>query len=111
MPNEKNQVPVIELHPSDKYLTIDFASLDFSDQQKIQYEYRINDNPWIRTGTQHTLSFSDLATGNHHLYVRSTNSEGIWMNNMIHCLIVVHPSWWQTWWFRVGVAIVFMVVG
>ena len=30
VPNEKNQVPVIELRPSDKYLTIDFASLDFS---------------------------------------------------------------------------------
>ncbi|MGZ8538513.1 MAG: ligand-binding sensor domain-containing protein, partial [Flavisolibacter sp.] len=114
VPDDKNQIPVIELNPRDKYLTVDFASLEFSDQQKIQYEYRINNNPWIRTGTQRTLSFSDLATGNHHLYVRSTNSEGIWLNNIIHCLIIVHPSWWQTWWFRAGVAvllILFLIAG
>lgn len=106
IPDNKKQVPVIELQPKDRYLTIDFASLDFSDQKKIQYEYRINDNPWIRTGTHHTLSFSDLSKGKHDLYVRSTNSEGIWLDNIIHCQIVVHPSWWQTWLFQTGMAII-----
>lgn len=105
IPSGKEATPFIELKPNDRYITVEFASLDYNDQQKIQYAYRINDNEWIKTGNQHTLSFSDLATGNHHLYVRSTNSEGIWMNNEIACLITVNPWWWQTWWFRIGIGL------
>ena len=79
LPDRKNNIPVIELNPNEQHITIDFASLNYYDQQKIQYAYRLNNNEWIKIGNQHILSFSDLATGNHHLYVRSTNSEGIWL--------------------------------
>ena len=105
IPSRKEAIPFIELKPNDRYITVEFASLDYNDQQKIQYAYRINDNEWIKTGNQHTLSFSDLGTGNHHLYVRSTNSDGLWLNNEIACLITVHPWWWQTWWFRIGIGL------
>ncbi|HEX5171735.1 MAG TPA: two-component regulator propeller domain-containing protein [Cyclobacteriaceae bacterium] len=105
LPSKKGAIPVVELKPNDRYITVDFASLDYNDQQKIQYSYRINSNEWIKTGNQNTLSFSGLATGSHHLYVRSTNSEGNWLDNEIDCLIVVHPWWWQTWWFRTGIGL------
>ncbi len=110
LPAEKNSLPVIELDHNDRYLTIDFASLNFNDQQKIQYAYRVNDNEWIKTGTQHILSFSDLAIGEHRLWVRSTNSEGVWQDNAIECLIIVHPPWWQTWWFRIAAGVLALVV-
>jgi signal transduction histidine kinase len=105
VPGKKNTVPLIDLKPRDRYITIEFAALDYNDQQKIQYAYRINNNDWIKTGNQHMISFSDLPKGNHYLRVRSTNSEGIWLNNEIACLVVVHPWWWQTWWFRIGMAL------
>jgi signal transduction histidine kinase len=94
---------VIDLDPNDRQITIEFASLDYRDQQKIQYAYRLTSDQWIKMGTQHTLSFSDLTTGQHYLNVRSTNSEGIWLDNQISCLIIVNPWWWQTWWFRIGI--------
>ena len=105
IPDKKKTIPVIELKPSDRYITVEFASLEYNDQQKIQYAYRVNNNEWIKMGSQHILSFSDLATGNQHLYVRSTNSEGVWLNNEIDCLIIVQPWWWQTWWFRLGIGL------
>ena len=106
LPGKKDGgIPVIELKPNDLFITVEFSSLDYNDQQKIQYAYRMNDtNEWIKMGNQHLLSFSNLAAGNHFLSIRSTNSEGIWLNNDIACLIIVHPWWWQTWAFRVGIA-------
>jgi signal transduction histidine kinase len=89
----------------DHYLSLDFASLDYQDQQKIQYAYRMNNDQWIRMGNQHSISFSDLAPGTHRLSVKSSNREGVWLNNEIQCLIIVHPAWWQTWWFRTGLVV------
>jgi signal transduction histidine kinase/ligand-binding sensor domain-containing protein len=106
IPDKSKNAPVIELKPDDRNITVEFASLDYNDQQKIQYAYRVNDNSeWIKTGNQNTLSFSDLSTGDHRLFVRSTNSEGMWLDNEIACLIIVHPWWWETWWFRMGIAL------
>lgn len=104
-PDARNPIPVIELKPDGRHITIEFASLDYTDQQKIQYAYRVNNDEWIKTGNLNVLSFSNLSKGDHHLFVRSTNSEGIWLENEIHCLIIVHPWWWQTWWFGVGMGL------
>ena len=102
-------MPVIELKPVERQITIEFASLNYYDQKKIQYAYRLNGDEWITMGNRHILSFSDLATGDQHLYIRSTNSEGMWLSNEIACLIIVRPWWWQTWWFRIGG--VFLAIG
>jgi signal transduction histidine kinase/streptogramin lyase len=110
VPDKNKAIPVIELGPDDRYLTIEFASLDYVDQQRIQFAYRINNNDWIKTGNQRILSFSDLATGSHHLFIRSTDSEGVWLKNEIECLIVVHPEWWQTWWFRAVIGLLGIVI-
>ena len=100
--------PLIELEHNDRQITVEFASLDYGDQKKIQYAYRVDDNEWIKTGNQHSLSFSDLPKGSHYLSVRSTNSEGIWLNNEISCLIVVQPWWWESWWFRLCAAMLIL---
>ena len=102
---KKRSIPVIELEPKDRLITVEFASLDYSYQQHIQYAYRLNDDEWIKIGNQHILSFSDLGAGDHHLQVRSTDNEGVWLNNEISCLIIVHPWWWQTSWFRMGMGV------
>ena len=109
LPGQKDAMPVIELKPVERQITIEFASLNYYDQKKIQYAYRLNSDEWITMGNRHMLSFSDLATGDHRLYIRSTNSEGMWLSNEIACLITVRPWWWQTWWFRIGS--VFLAIG
>lgn len=105
IPRKNKTIPIIELKPNDRHITIEFASLDFNGQHKIQYAYRINNSEWIKMGNQHILSFSDLAKGEHQLHVRSTDSEGVWLDNEIESLIIVHPWWWQTWWFIAGVGL------
>jgi signal transduction histidine kinase/streptogramin lyase len=93
--------PVIELQHNDRYISVEFAALGYNDLQKIQYAYRLGaSGEWIRLGNQHMLSFTALPTGKHELFIRSTNMEGAWLDNAISCAIIIHPAWWQTWWFR-----------
>lgn len=104
--DQKSSRPIIELQHNDRYISVEFAALGYNDLQKIQYAYRLGTSgEWIRLGNQHILSFSDLPTGHHELYVRSTNMEGTWLDNDIHCAIIIHPAWWQTWWFRLLIAL------
>jgi signal transduction histidine kinase/ligand-binding sensor domain-containing protein len=110
IPDETNGSPVIELRPDDRQVTVEFASLDYSDQRKIQYAYRVNNREWITTGNQSALSFSDLAKGRHRVYIRSTSSDGIWQSREIDCLIIVKPWWWEKWWFRSGTGLLALVL-
>lgn len=102
LPDNKKPFPQIELNHSDSYISIDFAALDYNDQQKIQYAYRLNnDTQWIKLGRQHNLSFANWEAGHHYLHICSFNVEGTRVNNEITCLVIIHPPWWQTWWFRI----------
>ena len=101
IPDNKKTFPQIELDHSDSYISIDFAALDYNDQQKIQYAYRLNnDTQWIKLGHQHNLAFANWEAGKHYLHICSFNVEGTRVNNEISCLVIIHPPWWQTWWFR-----------
>ena len=111
IPSGDKVSPHIDLNYKDSYIAIEFSALDYNSQQKIQYAYKLNNSKeWVKLANQHSLSFSDLPTGSHHLYIRSTNNEGIWLDNAISCTIVVHPAWWQTAWFRVGLALIFILL-
>lgn len=104
-PTVRNGVYVVELQPDVRHITVEFSSLDYSDQRKVQYAYRVNNGEWITTGNESTLSFSDLATGSHHVSIRATSSEGIWLDKEINCLIYVNPWWWEASWFRAGIGL------
>ena len=105
VPDQKGSEPILELKPDDHNITVEFATLDYNNLQKIHFAYRINATEWIKIGNQHVLSFSNLAPGRHHLYVRCTDGEGAWLDNGIACQIIVQPWWWQTWWFKTGIAL------
>ncbi len=109
IPGVNNKIPTIELGYDDRFVSIEFALLNCSDRQKIQYAYKMNNGEWINLGNQHSIFFSGLPAGTYHLKVRSTNNDGTWLDNEISCLVIVHPLWWQTWWFKL-VALGFVLV-
>ena len=109
IPDSRQPVPVIELNHNDRYISIEFTALGYNDLQKVQYAYRLNNSSdWIKLGNQHTLAFSDLPTGSHRLFIRSTNLSGAWLDNSISCSIIIHPAWWQTWWARLLLAVILL---
>lgn len=87
--------------PYDKgVFSFDFAALEYSSPDKIQYAYYMDgwDRNWNIGGTTRRVVYTHLAEGNYTFRVKSTNSEGQWINNEVQIRIVVLPPWYRSWW-------------
>ncbi len=95
----------VELSYRDRLLTFEYAALDFTSPSDNRYAYMMEgfDRDWIDVGTRRFASYTTLPQGEYLFKVRGANSDGVWNETGIALRIVVHPPFWQTWWFR-GVA-------
>lgn len=95
-----NETDKIVLKHKQDVFTIEFAALDFRAPENIQYAYRLDpvDKDWINIKGQNSVSYSALSPGKYIFRVRSTNSEGYWMNNERTLQIVIRPPFWKTGW-------------
>lgn len=101
-PLSKNldEISKIELKHNQDVFSIEFAALDYSAPENIQYSYRLDpvDQDWINTQKINSVSYTSLSPGDYIFRVRSTNSEGFWMDNERTLDIIIKPSFWQTTW-------------
>ncbi|MDE6038065.1 MAG: hypothetical protein K2G05_07370, partial [Duncaniella sp.] len=84
---------------SRRTLAINFAAIDFSDNYLLQYAYKFEgDEGWNYLQGSHIIQLSHLRPGHHRLLVRSTNSDGVWLDNETALDIIVHPTFNETPW-------------
>lgn len=90
----------IELKHNQDVFSIEFAALDYRAPENIQYSYRLDpvDQDWINAQKSNMVSYTSLSPGEYVFRVRSTNSEGFWMDNERQIEIIIKPSFWQTTW-------------
>ncbi|BDX08327.1 hypothetical protein MACH26_38480 [Planctobacterium marinum] len=97
------------LTPEVESFYIEFAALDYSGSERLQYQYKMQgyDSNWINTSARNRrATYSRLQPGEYQLQVRGTNKEGIWSNQMVTVDILQRPAWYETWWFRTIAALV-----
>lgn len=99
--NDFTQTNSITLPYNQNYLTINMASLDFTNSEKIKYKYLLAglNNKWINNGNQSTAIFTNLAPGTYHLKVKASNSDGVWNSSPKELTIIIRPPFWKSWWF------------
>lgn len=97
-PNDKAGVNTLELRHDQKSLVIEYAALDYRNPKNIQYARRLEgvDPDWIIERGQRIASYTNLDPGEYLFSVRSTNSDGIWVDNNRTIKVTVKPSFWQT---------------
>ncbi len=90
----------VKLNHKQNFINIEFAALDFIETKKISYAYKLEgfDEDWIVTQKQRVANYTNLSPGKYTFKVRSTNSDGIWMDNEHLLNIEITPSFWQTGW-------------
>ena len=93
-------LPKLIVEKNQRNLTISFAALDYKDNYLMQYAYRMDDGEWNYIGHNPRIAFSDIAPGEHTLTVRSTNSDGVWVDNEAQLTIDVTPTLWERTWVR-----------
>ncbi|HEY0609086.1 MAG TPA: ATP-binding protein [Chitinophaga sp.] len=94
IPNDYTQVSIL------------FSGLLFPNFNKVTYAYRIKElqDDWISNGTQNFIDLVGVKHGAYKLEVQAFNENGV--GSAIRELTLVFlPRWYQTWWFRILVAL------
>ena len=72
----------VKLDKDERNFSIHFAALDYNKNEEIIYAYRMDgiDSAWRYT-RQNELNYVGLAPGTYKLHVKSTNGDGVWVDN------------------------------
>lgn len=95
-----DDVKSLKLSHKQNFFSIEFAALDYTDSKNIAYAYKLEgfDNDWIITSKQRIANYTNIEPGKYKFRIKSTNSDGIWMDNERVLPIEVTPSFWRTGW-------------
>lgn len=86
----------IVLSEEERSITLYFSALDYASSKNIEYSFSMDGKTWNYIGKTHSATFIDLAPKSYTLRIRSTNSDGVWVNNTFTIKIEVTPTFWQT---------------
>lgn len=90
----------LKLNYKQNFISIEFVALDYVEPKRITYAYKLEgfDEDWIITKEQRIANYTNLSPGEYTFKVKSTNSDGVWVDNEHILDIRITPSFWQTGW-------------
>ena len=91
---------VIKLSYSENVFSFEFATLDYNSPQSIQYAYKMEgfDEEWIQSGSRRFVTYTNLGPGEYKFNVKSTNADGVWVDNATSLSVLIGSPWWATGW-------------
>ncbi|PIX95245.1 MAG: hypothetical protein COZ25_01415, partial [Ignavibacteria bacterium CG_4_10_14_3_um_filter_37_18] len=93
----------IELPYDDYFFSFDFVMPEYLNPLRQKFAYKLSglDERWITLSNgERTAAFTGVQPGEYSLVVKGANSDGIWSANETRLKIIIHPAYWNTWWFR-----------
>ncbi len=93
--------PLLELYPEDIFFSISFASLDYFHPPSNSYAYNLEgfDSEWRQLGQEGNVTFTNIPPGEYTLKLKGSNNDQIWNNNGPALKLIIHPEFYETWWF------------
>ena len=100
---------VLHLSPGPRVVEIEFSALGFAATENIQFRYRLAglEEDWVPAGTVRQASYQRLQAGQYVFELTACNSDGEWNRTSSRLTIVVAQFFWQTWWFRLAMLLLF----
>ena len=105
-------IPELEVPSDNRDFTLTFAALDYQNNDLVRYAYKLADvdNEWNYVGAEHQAQFTNIPAGHHRFIVKSTNSDGVWVDNETTLYIYVHPTFWETIWGKLLMALIAIII-
>ncbi len=94
----------IVLRYDQRFLTFEFTSLDLTRPSNNRFQCKLeglSDN-WTAPSQQPEITFTNLDPGRYTFWVRGTNYQGEWSEQLASIHLRILPPWWGTWWFRLS---------
>ena len=96
--------PDSESHPSivmkhnQNFFDIQLAALTYINNEKCQYAYQLKgfDKDWNQIGNRKIISFTNVPRGNYSLWLKWSNSDGVWSEPVQAINIRIKPVFWQS---------------
>ena len=102
---------IIRLSEGNRSFSIDFAALNYGYETQGTFSYRMKgfDDEWtlLKPG-QHSVRYSVLPVGNYTFEVKYESVLSSVEEETIAITIVVEPHFWNSWWFRLLLALLFI---
>lgn len=112
-----NSTEIQSLKADERNFTITFAALDYVNSPAIKYAYRIQglNDQWIELGNSHSASLVNIPAGDYLFQVKSTNGDGVWVDNVTSLPIHIEPTFFETIWaillyIAIGIAVLLIVI-
>ena len=88
-----NNTEHLVLSHKENIVTLSFAALDMIYPENIRYAYRLRgfDKEWNYVDRQRTATYTNLPKGDYVFQVKSTNSDGVWVENERSLRITIQP--------------------
>jgi len=85
-----------------------FVAINYLSSEKNQYAYMMEgfDKKWNYVGNKREATYTNLDPGKYVFHVKGSNNDGVWNEEGTSIKLIITPPFWQTWWFRVIVAII-----
>lgn len=93
-----NTHPSIFLDHNQNFFDIELAALTFTNSEKCKYAYQLTnfDKNWNFINNRRIISFTNVPQGNYSLWIKWSNSDGVW-SKPIHAIdIKIKPVFWQS---------------
>lgn len=99
----------LRLPPDHRRLAFEFGVLSYAATENIRVRYRLDgfDEAWVELGRERSALYPRLPAGRYNFRVLASNDAGVWNETGASLGVIVSPFFWQTWWFRMGVLLIF----
>ncbi len=106
-----NQMDTLLLDSRHRSITVHFAALDYIAPEHIKYAFRLLPNEqWNYIGENRSATLIDLQPGTYQLEVRSTNTDGQWLENQRTITIIVEPTFWESAWGQIFIQLLIIAI-
>jgi len=85
----------------------------FTDEGRTRYTWLLEgsrDPKWSTPSIQSAINFVNLPPGKYILRVRAQFLTGRYPEQTASYAFLIHPPWWQTWWFRAALVLVLTAI-
>lgn len=100
-----------EFGPGENNIRFDFTGLFFQAPDQVHFRYRLDgySGDWSTPTPERYATFTNLPPGTYTFSVIAASDAGGWSENKASITFIIRPAFWQTWWFRTLVPLLFAI--
>jgi len=90
--------PAITLKHNQNFFDIYLTALTYTNNEKCRYAYQLKgfDKSWNTIDNRKIISFTNVPPGSYSMYMKWSNSDGVWTMPVHTVDITIKPVWWQS---------------